>query len=197
MVQAFKVQPGCSWNKCDLFFSISIFNSPVQTCTKCKSTHRCCHRVPFLVVFTFPPCSPRRLPPSFSPVSVFLCPSKGSESGRRRSLQRAGDFPHPGDESGPGLHPHPAGPPGLLGLGCVPVDLPPPEVGRAQQQRGGDHLLRHHPGGANHHGGIGNMSPRHRPTAGQWIQVLRLMFRLGSCTFKVKAQTTPKQTKPK
>lgn len=109
-------------------------------------------------------------------LSVFLCPDKGGESGRRWSLQRAGDFPDPGDKSRPGLLPRPPGPPDLLGVRSLSVYLPPPEVGRAKQQRGGDHLLRHHPGRTNHHCGIGDKSPCRRPTARQRIQVLWLIL---------------------
>lgn len=100
----------------------------------------------------------------------------GGESGRRRSPQRAGELPDPGDESRPGLLPLSPGPPDLLGVGPLPVYLPSAEVGRAEQQRGGDQLLRHHPGRPNHHCGIRDESPGHRPAAGQRVQVQGFMW---------------------
>lgn len=197
LVQAFKIQQGIlenlfcpnflldqlilnTFNRGFLVFFHSLSFSCLSFIFSCSLSHSCqlisplslslfaVNLQPSVVAF-FLPLILSFLPPSSVSLtlSVFLCPDKGGESGRRWSLQRAGDFPDPGDKSRPGLLPRPPGPPDLLGVRSLSVYLPPPEVGRAKQQRGGDHLLRHHPGRTNHHCGIGDKSPCHRPTARQ------------------------------
>ncbi len=138
----------------------------------------CVFAHPLLVSLSLPLLCPHILP-IISLISLTLSvfySNVGGESGRRWSLQRAGEFPDPCDESRPGLLPHPPGSADLLRVESLPVYLPPPEVGRAKQQRGGDHLLRHHPGRPNHHCGIRDESPCHRPAARQRIQVMSFLL---------------------
>lgn len=85
--------------------------------------------------FSSPPLSITTLPSSHHlshPVPSFCVSHSGGESGGGWSLQRAGDFPDPGDKSQPDLITHPPGPRGFLWVKSLPVYLPLSEMGWAK-----------------------------------------------------------------